>query len=111
MVKVAFIRKNGRNKPRGVVADLPFGIDTPLPYKDPFIIVQVDETTIPQGVVGNPTVTLKLDKLQGEDREIKYTDEEGNEQVRIEYDYYSENGTSVDDCPTITMEDVTWQTT
>ena len=109
MVNVAFIRKNGRMKPRGVVADLPFGVDVAIPYKEPFIIVQVDETTIPDGVVGNPTVRLKLEQLQKANTAEKYVDEDGVEQERIIYDYYSENGRSVEPFPVITMEDVVYE--
>ena len=109
MINVAFIRHNGRMKPRGFVADLPFGIT--LPYSKPFIVVQVDETTVPDGVVGNPTVELKLDELMLKypSTTEKYTDEDGVEQERIIHGYFHEDGNSSTPYPVITMEDVDYE--
>jgi len=111
MVNVLFVRKSGRMVKRGTVADLPFGVDTSCPYVAPFIAVTIDEKTIPSGVVGSLTVTLKLDKLmkQYPSTTEKYKDEEGVEQERVVHGYFHEEGASKLPYPVITMEDVTWE--
>ena len=109
MVNVAFIRQHGRRKDRGVVADLPFGCD--LPYVYPFIVVQIDETTVPDGVVGNKSVRLKLDELMLKYPSIteKYTDEDGSEQECIIHGCFHEEGNSSTPYPVITMDEVTYE--
>ena len=111
MVNVIFIRHNGRKVARGTVADLPFGVNVPLNYVKPFIVVQVDEKTIPSGLVGNPTLRLKLDKLMLKYPSTieKYTDEEGIEHERTIHGYFHEDGVSSKPYPVITMEDVTYE--
>ena len=111
MVNVLFIRNNGRLKDRGAVADYPFGVDVSCPYTKPFIGVRIDESTIPDGVVGNPTVRLKLDKLREKypPTTEKYLDEEGNEQVRVVAGYFDEDGNNTTPFIEITMGDVEYE--
>ena len=108
MVRLYFMRED-RRKGRGYIADFP--TNAPCHYVDPFIIVQIDEATIPSELLGDPTVRLDLDKLikKYPDTTEEYTDEDGNTQSRINYGYFAEQGRSVvEDCPVITLSDVLW---
>lgn len=112
MVKLCFMRWRDRNQPFGYIADKPMLLGTKNPFLEPFIIVQADEKEIPKSLLTNDTVRLKIDKLQKlyPDSTEKYTDEEGKEQERVVYGYFSELGQSVDDNPpVITMEDVLYE--
>lgn len=109
MVNVAFIRKHGCRVKRGFVADLPFG--EPLSYVDPFIVVQIDEDTVPDGLIGNNTVKLKLDELMEKHPSTteKYTDENGEEKERTVHGYFHEDGVSSLPYKVIEIGEVTWQ--
>jgi len=108
MVKVYFLRKEGR-RPRGYIADIPS--NAPCQYVDPFIIVQIDGSTIPQDILGDNSVRLNIEILEDSypDETEEYVDENGDVQTRIVYGYFSEHGRSVvEGCPVITISDVLW---
>lgn len=101
------MRDDRGHKKRGYVADLPQNLY--CYYVDPFIIVQIDESTIPEKWLGDPTVRLDLYKLmkQYPDTTEWYTDDNGDKQNRIVRGYFHAEGRSVvEDCPVITMSDV-----
>ena len=104
MVDICFIRGNNRRIKRGYIADSPLNQD--VSFVEPFIIVSVDETTVPKGLTNS--VHLDLDKLM-----LKYPntielfdDEEGKQIEKAVYGYFHELSRSCKPYPIITMEDV-----
>lgn len=101
------MRKGNYHCERGYIADYPHNL--PLYYLDPFIVVQVDETTIPAEWMTDETIRLDLNKLIAKypDSTEQYVDENGNTQTRTIYGYFHEHGRSVvENCPVITINDV-----
>ncbi len=111
MKTLIFMRKDA-SVLRGGVADYPFSGE--IPYVKPFIVVQIDESTIPEGLDKNPTVRLKLDELLANPKyqpeDIISTDEEGNETTITPPHYFAVDGVSTKPYPTITINDVTYET-
>lgn len=112
MIKLCFMRWCGKRKPFSYIADMPLQMHQKNIYVDPFIVVQIDEKEVPTELLGNQTVRLDLPSLQSKypDSTERYIDEDGKEQERIIYGYFSEHGRSVDDNPpVITMGDVLYE--
>ena len=112
MVNTYFIRQEGRRLPRGYVADIPNNFE--CSYIKPFIIVSIDEETIPSGLLINNSIQLKLDQLMARypDSTEQYTviDEDGNEEIktRIVYGYFDKLGNSTVEGERITLDDLDW---
>jgi len=111
-LNVCFIRKakEGGVVATGFVADYPTSLS--IPYVDPFIVVRIDASTIPEGVEKNKTVQLKLDKLRSmeEYQDVPKTrvGEDGKTVNYVDYGYFSEDCRSSEPYPVIDMEDVTY---
>ncbi len=108
---VAFMRVGGRNVPQFVIAQ-PILFDT-SGWSDTrmFILCKIEEADLPVEMHYNPNIRLKIDKLQARypDTVESYVDEEGQEQDRTLYGYFSENGVSsldIDKQPQLTKLDV-----
>lgn len=113
MKYLVFMRRSGMHRPLGAIGEMPFdNLDNwAINNPDPFIIVRVEESTLANNMqlLGERGLRLKLDKLRSEypDTSDKYVDENGVEQERTNYGYFSENGRStLTDHPVITIEDV-----
>ena len=101
------MREGTDTKHRGYVADLPN--NHKCYFVDPFIIVQIDEKSIPSDWLGDKTVRLDLNRLMDKypSKEESYTDENGDTQTRTVYGYFHTEGRSdAENPPTITMSDV-----
>lgn len=110
MIKVYFMRNDiTGHKKRGDVAALP--TNKPCFFVVPFIIVQIDEATIPEDYLGDSTVRLDLEKLMAmdeyQDYPEEYTDDNGDKQTCIVRGYFHPEGRSnAENPPVITMSDV-----
>lgn len=107
MINVYFIRDNGKRQQRGYIADVPYnGVCN---YTKPFIIIQVDESTIPEEWLNDNTIHLDLDKLMNDypNKIEEYVDEDGEVHEKVIYGYFHEHGNSVCvDAPIITINNV-----
>jgi len=105
---VCFMRKEGHRQERGFIADKPLN-KYPQDVKH-FIVCKIDEEILTEDMILDDTICLKLEELI-----IKYPntnkiviDENGEDVITDVFGYFDANGhSSKEECPTITLEDVT----
>ncbi len=76
-----------------------------------FILCKIEEDDLPSEMAYNPNIVLKIKELQARypDTIEKYIDEDGQEQERVIYGYFSTLGNSsisIESQPQLTVNDV-----
>ncbi len=109
--QLAFMRVDRFRKRGQISAPNTFSVGQNIGTDDCFILVNIDLEGYDENSIENiDSVELILPPLMKkyQDKNIPYTDEEGNEQVRTEYGYFDVLGNNSGETPLITVDDLTW---